>query len=180
MGAALYQAMSISVIVGPITIRPGLKPSGKVMVRDELVKALRATRDLAVAEGRALEYEAYCTVDGVLQNLSTAAATPNEPYYLREVYPSVEAQKDHAAHSEALAGFREFKQEFANFKDPTCPVIIPRATVSEGSHICEEEFLQQVAMAKDLERVAECSEAQKELDLERKKSMEKEAARMVC
>merc|ERR1711934_949845 len=118
--------MSVSVIVGPITIRPDLPRDVRDRAEDALITALSTTRDLAVAEGRAVEYEAYCTgVDGVLQNLSTATAAPSEPYYLREVYPSVEGQKDHGAHSEALAGFRQFKQEYADFKDPSCPVLIP-------------------------------------------------------
>jgi len=63
---------------------------------------------------------------------------------LREVYPNKAAQDAHGKDSQALAAFRTAKSALADFKNPDRAVDIPRATVTEGKVVTEEEFLAKI------------------------------------
>ena len=137
--------MQISVVVGPIEVRDVSKAR-------ELLAALRAVRDGALSEGRVSEYDVYITnMNGVVCNEETERAQqlPNSvrstgPYYLREVYPNKAAQDAHGKDSQALAAFRTAKSVLADFKNLDRAVDIPRATVTVGKVVTEEEFLAKV------------------------------------
>jgi len=136
-GASVPAASEVvSVVVGPMEVRDVAKAA-------ELLAALRAVRDGALSEGRVSEYDVYVTnTDGVVCNdKSNPAMREAGPYFLREIYPSKAAQDAHGKDSEALAAFRTAKQALADFKNPDRAVDIPRATVTEGKVVSEEEFL---------------------------------------
>eukprot|EP00928_Gymnodinium_smaydae_P036671 TRINITY_DN255_c0_g7_i1.p1 TRINITY_DN255_c0_g7~~TRINITY_DN255_c0_g7_i1.p1 ORF type:complete len:2183 (-),score=436.61 TRINITY_DN255_c0_g7_i1:285-6833(-) len=142
-GAATNQPTAkekpISVVVGPITFKKA-QPSDD---EDALLEALCAVRDGVRAEGRATAYDAYFTDrEGRLAPLVDCGSR-GAPYYLREVFPSEQAQKEHLAESQALQKFREFKKWYADFKDPSSPVSMPPAKVTEGV-LSEKEFIQSV------------------------------------
>ena len=126
----------VSVVVGPMELRDVSKSA-------ELLAALRAVRDGALSEGRVSEYDVYVTnTDGVVCNdKSNPKLRKAGPFFLREIYPSKAAQGAHGKDSQALAGFRTAKQALADFKNPDRAVDIPRATVTEGKVVSEEEFL---------------------------------------
>ena len=132
-------------MVGPVEVRDISKAR-------ELLAALRAVRDGALSEGRVSDYDVYVTnTNGVVCNEKSERVQqlPNSvrqsgPYYLREVYPNKAAQDAHGKDSHALAAFRTAKSVLADFKNPDRAVDIPRATVTEGKVVTEEEFLAKV------------------------------------
>ena len=131
----------VSVVVGPIQVRDVLKAA-------ELLAALRAVREGALSEGRVSEYDLYRTnINGVVCNeKNTDGLVCNEqgPYFLREVYPTKEAQDAHNKDSDALGAFRITKGVLADCNNPNRAVDILRTTVTEGEAISEEEFLASV------------------------------------
>merc|ERR1712195_227433 len=126
-----------SVVIGPMEVRD-------VSKSEEFQAALLAVRDGALSEGRASEYDVYVTNnDGVVCNVKSAETTkPEGPFYLREIYPSKAAQDAHGKDSEALNAFRAVKGALADFKNPDRPVDVPRAAVTGGKVVTEEEFLE--------------------------------------
>ena len=113
---------------------------------EEFQAALLAVRDGTLSEGRASEYDVYVTNDaGVVCNVTSAESIkPEGPFYLREIYSSKAAQDAHGKDSGALRQFRAVKGALADFKNPDRAVDIPRANVTEGKVVSEEEFLARV------------------------------------
>ena len=128
-----------SVVIGPMEVRDVSKSA-------QFQAALLAVRDGALSEGRASEYDVYVTNnDGVLCNAKTAETTKQEgPFYLREIYPTKVAQDAHGKDSKALNAFRAVKGALADFKNPDRAVDVPRANVTAGKVVSEEEFLARV------------------------------------
>ena len=109
----------------------------------EFLTALRAVKDRALSEGRVSEYDVYVTSSAgvVCNDLTNPVLREAGPYFLREIYPTKAEQDAHGKDSEALTAFRAVKGALADFKNPDRAVDIPRATVTEGKVVSEEEFL---------------------------------------
>ena len=172
---------AVSVVVGPMEVRD-------VSKANEFITALRAVKDGTLSEGRVSEYDVYVTNSAgvVCNDVSSPVLRETGPYFLREIYPTKAAQDSHGKDSEALAAFRAVKGELANFKNPDRAVDIPRATVTEGKVVSEEEFLAQghkqavekVAAAQQAKQRAAEEEAQREADEEARCKVVEEEVRL--
>jgi len=151
---AMGKINSISLVVGPIHLSE--------QYEQELLTKLRAVQEVAMEEGNAEEYDIYVTKSGVLlkdtppnrflpdctfgdipnKRVPQCNIVPEGPYYLRQVYPSATALKEHGKSLafELLRFYKNVADKEKNI-DGEAVADFPMPEVTRNEVISNEDFL---------------------------------------